>query len=91
MPSYPPPVVMRGLILLIENPVWNLRDDGIMVGVPGQVRGVVPIDDVQRMADAGYVTLEVDEHITVTEAGVEWAGRWCQARLGRPLNPARDG
>lgn len=89
MTGYPPPPVMRGLVAIIEHPACVLVGDVFKVGDPaaGTLAALVPVGHVEQMAAKGYVSLDTDEHVTVTPAGLEWAGRWCRARLGRELKP----
>lgn len=91
--GYPPPPVMLGLVAIIESPDCVLVGDVFKVGdaAAGRVAAEVPVAYVEQMAAKGYVSLDRDEHVTVTPAGLEWAGRWCRARLRRELEPHPGG
>lgn len=88
---YPPRRAMLALIALIENELCVLRDDDrphLLIGTATVAVARMELDDAHLLADRGYLDLTTQDGVVgVTDAGQEWAAKWCRNRLGREIRP----
>lgn len=67
---------MQSLGMLIHGP--DLADSGqdILVTVPGGGTWCVLNAELDELWEKGWIDLSKDEHVTVTQQGIYWYGRW---------------